>query len=67
MHCEKNLAINIIKTILGENDTKKVHHDFQALGVWESLWLKLHPSRRGDILMTPTPWVMPKENCNNFQ
>jgi hypothetical protein len=53
MHCEKILAINIIKTILGEKDTKKVCRDLQALGVRKSLWLKPHPSRSGDIVMPP--------------
>jgi hypothetical protein len=66
MHCEKNLIINIIKTTFGKNDTNKVHHDRQALRVWKFLWLKPHPSRSGDIVMPPTPWVMPKEDCNNF-
>jgi hypothetical protein len=66
MHCEKNLAVNIIKTIIGEKDTKKVCHDLQALGMQEFLWLKPHPSRSGDIVMPPIPWVMSKEECNNF-
>ncbi len=42
MHCEQNLAINVLKTILGEIDTKKVQHNIQALGIYQSLWLKPH-------------------------
>jgi hypothetical protein len=53
MHYEINLAVNIIKTILGEKDTKKVCRDLQAPGLRESLWLKPHPSRSGDIVMPP--------------
>jgi hypothetical protein len=33
MHCEKKLAINVLKTIFGENYTKKVWHDFQAFSI----------------------------------
>jgi hypothetical protein len=33
MHCEKNLVVNILKTIFVEKDTKKVRQDLQALGV----------------------------------
>jgi hypothetical protein len=33
MHCEKNLAINVIKTIIDEKDGKKVRQDLQALGI----------------------------------
>jgi hypothetical protein len=36
MHYEKNLKINLIKTILGEKDSKRVQFDFQASGVRES-------------------------------
>jgi hypothetical protein len=33
MHCEKNLAMNVLKTMLGEKDTKKVHQDLEGLGI----------------------------------
>ncbi len=42
MHYEQNLVVNILKTILGEKDTKKVQHNIQALGIYQSLWLKPH-------------------------
>jgi hypothetical protein len=42
MHCEKNLAINIMKTILGEKDIKKVCQDLESLGIRSALWLELH-------------------------
>jgi hypothetical protein len=54
MHCEKNLAINVLKTILAEKDTKKVQHDLQALGINQPLWLKLHPAKFGEIIMHAT-------------
>jgi len=61
MHCEKKLAINVLKTILGEKDTKKVQHDLQALGINQFLWLKLHPTKFGEIIMPTASWVMPKK------
>jgi hypothetical protein len=33
MHCEKNLAVNILKTMLGEKDTKKICRDLECLGI----------------------------------
>jgi hypothetical protein len=61
MHCEKKLAINVLKTILGKKYTKKVEHDLQALGISQSLWLKLHPTKSSEIIILTTLWVMPKE------
>jgi hypothetical protein len=61
MHCEKKLAINVLKTIVGEKDTKKVQHDHQALGIGQSLWLKLHPTKSSEIIMLIASWLMPKE------
>lgn len=39
MHYENNLAINVLKTLLGEKDTKKVWHDFQACGIQPTMCL----------------------------
>jgi hypothetical protein len=30
LHCEKNLAVNVINTIMGEKDGKKMWQDLQA-------------------------------------
>jgi len=38
MHCEKKMAINLIKIVLGEKKSRKVYFDIQALGVREFLW-----------------------------
>jgi hypothetical protein len=61
MHCEKNLDVNILKTILGEKDSRKVRNDLQDLGVCDSLWLKPHPTKIRETFMLPAPWVMHKE------
>jgi hypothetical protein len=67
MDCEQNLAVNILKTILGEKDTKKVWHNFQALGICQFLWLKPHRQQKSsESIMPIAPWVMPKENWAFF-
>ncbi len=33
MHCEKNLAINVMKIVFGEKDNNKVHWDLESLGI----------------------------------
>ncbi len=63
MHYEKNFVVNILKTILGEKNNKKVKGDFEKLGICgQPLWLKPHPTRIGESIMPLTPWVMPKED-----
>jgi hypothetical protein len=57
MHCEKIIAENILKTILGGKDSRKVKN---GLGVCDSLWLKHYPTKIGETIMPPTPWVMQK-------
>jgi hypothetical protein len=59
MHHEKNLAVNVMKTILGEKDTKKVCPDLETLGVRSTLWMKPHPTQEGETIMLHAPWVMP--------
>ncbi len=61
MHCEKNLDVNILKTILGEKDSRKVKNDLQDLGVCDSLWLKPHPTKIGETIIPLAPLVMQKE------
>lgn len=57
----KKFAVNILKTILGEKDNKKVKGDLEKLGIrGQPLWLKPHPTRIGESILTP--WVMPKED-----
>jgi hypothetical protein len=60
MHCEKNMAINVLKTLLGEKDTKKVRHDLQACGIRPIMWLQSHPTRIKETIVPIAPWVMPK-------
>jgi hypothetical protein len=61
MHYEKNFAMNILKTILGEKDNKKIKGNLEKLGIHGlPLWLKPDPTKIGESILTP--WVMPKED-----
>jgi hypothetical protein len=62
MHCEKNVTMSILHTILAEKDNKNVKVDLQDLRVCEELWLKPHPTKTGETTMPLTPWVMPKDD-----
>jgi hypothetical protein len=55
MHCEKNLAINILKTILGEKYTKKMWHNLEVLSTCDTLWLKPHPTMIREIIASIAP------------
>jgi hypothetical protein len=46
MHTEKNLAHNIVHTIMGTKDTAKVQEDMEELKVQKHLWMQ--PSRNAD-------------------
>jgi hypothetical protein len=67
MHCEKTLATNVIKTILGEKDKKKVREDLQVLGVHQEFWLKPHPSRSAKTTILAATWVLLKDERNMFR
>ncbi len=54
------MAINVLKTLLGEKDTKKVRHDLQACGIRPIMWLQSHPTRIKETIVPIAPWVMPK-------
>jgi hypothetical protein len=55
VHCVKNLAVNLIKIILGEKESRKIHLDVQMFGVCKSLWLKLHLSHNGKAIIPLVP------------
>jgi hypothetical protein len=62
MHCEKNLTMNILQTILGEKNNRNVKAYLQDLNVCEDLWLEPHPTKNGETTMLLIPWVMPKDD-----
>lgn len=66
MHCEKNLAENIIKTIFGEKDTLKVRRDLELLGMRPELWLQRDPDRADTLIMPPAPYVLTEAELQVF-
>jgi hypothetical protein len=67
MHCENNLAVNILKTILGEKDQKNVQQDLQALGVYRTRHVgRSHILQGTETVMPTTPWVMTNEEHSLF-
>ena len=52
MHCEKNIAENLLKTTFGEKDTPAVRADMQAHGIRPHLHLQ-HCGPNGDQLRMP--------------
>jgi hypothetical protein len=62
MHCDKNLTMNILETILGGGNNRNVKADLQDLSVREDLWLKPHPTKSRETIMFLIPWVMPKDD-----
>ncbi len=57
---KKNMVINVIKTIMGEKDGRKMWQDLQALGNWHSSWSRVHLSQSVEIVISKATWVMPK-------
>jgi hypothetical protein len=51
MRYEKNFVINVLKTILGKKNNKKVREDLQVVVVYEPLWLKLHLTKANETVM----------------
>jgi hypothetical protein len=55
MHCEKKMAIHILKTILGEKYMKKMWHNLEVLGTCDAFWLKPHPTVTNETIMPIAP------------
>jgi hypothetical protein len=66
MHCEQNLAKNILKTITGEKDTVKVRRDLQRRGIRKHLWLTSNPKKPGKMLKPAAEYVLSNEEFEVF-
>ena len=66
MHCEQNLAKNILKTVTGLKDTVKVRRDLQRRGIRRHLWLTPHPKKTGRMLKPAAPYVLTNEEFDTF-
>jgi hypothetical protein len=57
MHCEKNLCENLLRTLLGMNDSPESRVDAEDLGIREEIWLQ-PPRREQDVYYMPhAPYV----------
>ena len=58
MHCEKNLAENILKTVMGEKDTPAVRVDMQARGIRPHLHLRTRGENHDQLHMPHASYVL---------
>ncbi len=60
MHCEKNIAENVMKTIFGEKDTLGVRLDMKEAGIRKHLW-PIIGNQPGSVILPRSSYVMTKE------
>jgi hypothetical protein len=58
MHCEKNIAENILKTAFGEKDSPSVRADMQVRGIRAHLHLQPTGPNRDRFYMPDAPYVL---------
>ena len=66
MHCELNLAKNILKTIAGKKDSVKVRKDLQRRNMRRHLWLTPHPQKLGKMVKPRASYVLTEEEFEKF-
>jgi Domain of unknown function (DUF4218) len=69
MHCEKNLAHNIVQTILGAKDTPSAREDMKDMEVRQHLWLVPNPgtgSSTQPLSMPAAPYCFSKNERTKF-
>ena len=73
MHIEKNVCSNIMKLLLGLNDTKSIREDLENLKIREDLWLtniELAPTKNDHTRMKAfqrnAPWVLDENEKKIF-
>ena len=65
MHCEKNIAENVMKTIFGEKDTIGVRLDMKEAGIRKHLW-PVAGSKPGSVILPRSSYVLTKEEREVF-
>ena len=68
MHCEKNLAENILKTIcgVGDKDSVKVRRDMQREGIRKHLWMVKDPKNSARMLKPVANYVLTAKEFDIF-
>jgi len=62
MHCEKNLAENILRTSFGEKDSAAIRVDTQARGIRPHLHLQPRGPDRDQVYMPHASYVLSATN-----
>lgn len=68
MHCEKNFAENLLKTICGvkEKDSVKVRRDMQREGIRQHLWMVKDPDNNSRMLKPKANYVLTPKEFDTF-
>ena len=68
MHCEKNFAENLLKTICGfkEKDSVKVRRDMQREGIRRDLWMVPDPNNSTRMLKPVANYVLTAKEFDTF-
>ena len=66
MHCEKNLCENILKTLLGMNDSPGSRVDAEDMGIRQEIWLQPPRRERDGYYMPHPPYVFRANERTQF-
>ena len=66
MHCEQNVAKNILKTVTSHKNTVKVRQNLQCRGIRRHLWLTPHPKKTDKILKFVAQYVLTSDEFDIF-
>ena len=68
MHCEKNIAENLLKTICGvkEKDSVKVRRDMQREGIRKHLWMTRDPNNPSRMVKPVANYVLTTKEFDIF-
>lgn len=65
MHCQKNIAENILRTLCGEKDTLEVRLDMKEVGICKHLW-PICGKKRGSAILPRSSYTLTKEERQVF-
>ena len=66
MHCEKNLCENMLRTLLGMNDSPRSMVDAEDLGIREEIWLQPPRRQQDEYYMPHALYVFRANECMEF-
>lgn len=66
MHCEKNLCENILKTLLGLNDSPGSRVDVEDLQIRNEIWLQPRRRQQEEYYMPAAPYVLQANERREF-